>query len=314
MRLMKTILLCLMPSVWCSSVLSQGTGFDLLTIGPNTEALGINEATTAYLLGASDIYANPANLAFEPSSSLNADYSLWIGGLTNTHVAANFKRENSAIGFGLLASEVGDFELRDRPGPSQGSFSTGYLSLAGGYAFRLRNFSAGASFQYLREELYIYNASGYAINAGISSHWLGKKIIVSAALQNVGKMDDLNSDQTQLPTLFRAGFNTKFLEFSPKNDASFPIAVALLSDFVLPLQEQSNSTSENANNPYLNIGVSIEAANIIILRGGYKTGESARPLSFGTGIHINNVTANYAIIPFETGFGTVHAIGIGYEF
>jgi len=37
-------------------------------------------------------------------------------------------------------------------------------------------------------------------------------------------------------------------------------------------------------------------------------------LSFGTGVILNNITANYALIPFETGFGTVHSVGIGYRF
>lgn len=316
MKIFKALLFSLILTLSCSPALSQGTGFELLTTGPNSEALGLNEATSASLLGASNIYTNPANLAFETTSGFNADYSLWIGGLTNTHAAVNFRRDNSAIAFGLLASGADDFELRSRPGPSQGSFSVNYLSLSGAYAFSYQNLSLGASFHYLREELYIYNASGYALNAGLSSQWFDKKLYVSAVLQNLGKMDELNNDRTQLPTNLRGGFKAKV--FAIADDAnSFPISISLLSDIVIPLNEENGSESNNTisqERAYLNIALSFKAANIITVRGGYKTGSTARSLSFGTGILLNNITANYALIPFETGFGTVHSVGIGYRF
>ncbi|MDX1586367.1 MAG: PorV/PorQ family protein [Balneolaceae bacterium] len=298
------------------AAVAQNTGFELLTTGPNTEALALGEATTAYLLGASNLYTNPANLAFEPGSGFTADYTLWIGGLTNTHAAVNFKKEKSAVAFGLLASEAGDFELRSRPGPSQGSFSVSYLSLSGGYAYRIRNIAIGASIQYLREELYIYNASGYALSAGLSSHWLNRRLYLSAALQNVGRMDELNTESTRLPSLARAGVQAVLFEISA-GDNGFPIDVSLLSDLIIPIDGNPPSDETNAleqEKAYLNIGMSVTAADIITLRGGYKTGETTRPLSFGTGIILNNVMANYAIVPFETGFGTVHSIGIGYSF
>lgn len=295
---------------------AQGTGFELLTTGPNTEALSLGEATTAYMLGASNIYTNPANLALEQASGFSADYTLWIGGLTNTHAAVNFKRDRSALAFGLLASEAGDFELRSRPGPSQGSFRVSYLSLSGGYAYSIRNFAIGASFQYLREELYIYNASGYAFNAGISSHWFNRKLYVSAALQNAGRMDELNTEATRLPTLVRGGVHAQIFEFAAGGN-SFPVAVSLLSDIVVPVINEdisSNSNTLEQEEAYLNLGVSVTAAEIISLRSGYKTGETTRPFSFGTGIIFNKITASYALVPFETGFGTVHSIGVGYAF
>lgn len=309
------ILICFLHVLLISKADAQSTGFELLSTGPNSEALSLGEATTAYLLGASNIYTNPANLAFEQSSSFNADYTLWIGGLTNAHAAINFKREKSAIAFGLLSSEASDFELRNQPGPSQGSFSVSYLSLSGGYAYAYRNISLGASFQYLREELYIYNASGYSMSAGVSSHWFGRRLFVSASLQNVGKMDELNTEETELPTLARAGINAKLINLSAGQN-NFPITISLLSDIIIPVNREVNGSQTSAveDKVNLNIGISMVAADIVSVRAGFKTGETARPFSFGTGILFENVTANYAIVPFETGFGTVHSIGLGYHF
>ncbi len=316
MSYFKIVLIALVWVLTNSCLIAQDTGFELLTTGPNTEALSLGEATTAYLLGASNLYTNPANLALENASGFSADYTLWIGGLTNTHAAVNLKRDKSAIAFGLLASDAGDLELRSRPGPSQGSFSASYLSLSGGYAYNYRNFAIGASLQYLREELYIYNASGYAVNAGITSHWVNRRLYVSAALQNAGNMDKLNNEATQLPTQFRSGINARLLTFTAgEND--FPVTLSLLSDLVFTLnQDDTDNTSRTIDqeSAYLNIGITVTAADIISLRGGYKTGETVRPLSFGTGIIFKNVSANYALVPFETGFGNVHSIGIGYRF
>lgn len=316
MRLLKIVLFLFLLSLLGSGAYAQNTGFELLTTGPNSEALGLNEATTAYLLGASNIYTNPANLAFETSSSFNADYSLWIGDLTNTHAAVHFKRDKGSIAFGLLASEADDFELRNRPGPSQGSFSVSYLSLAGAYAYSYKNLAIGATLQFLREELYIYDASGYAINAGLSSHWFERKLLVSATIQNLGEMELLNNDRTQLPTLLRGGLNANIFAVGSE-DLNFPLSVSLFTDVVFPLNDDSVNDPNDSVSPddvYLNVGLSVEAANIITVRGGYKSGESARPFSFGLGVVFNNITANYSLVPFETGFGTVHSIGIGYRF
>jgi hypothetical protein len=293
------------------------SGFDMLTVGPNTEALGLNEATSSLLLGASNIYSNPANLALEPSSSLNADYAFWIAGLNHTHVAANFKKTNSAIAFGLLAEQTDDFELRSRPGPPEGSFSVSYFSLAGSYAHAIKNISIGATFEYLREEIYIYDASGYAFNAGISSHWLDHTLILSASLLNVGKMDPLNLEGTELPSQLQVG--ASYLVFNQPGKASIglPLSLKLISEFVIPVNDdrtENGSTEYSSEDYYFNLGVSAEVAESIILRAGYKSGETERPLSFGVGLNIDGIGINYALIPFKTGFGTVHALGLEYRF
>lgn len=289
---------------------AQNGGFDILTIGPNSEALGLSETVSANLLGASDIYSNPANLNFEPSSSINADYSLWIAGLRNAHFAVHFKRDKSSLAFGLLASEADDFQLRQRPGPTQGSFAVSYLSLAGAYAYKINNLSAGITFQYLHEELYIYDANGYAVSAGFSSQWLEERLRISAGLQNMGRLNNLNATGTQLPSLFRTGFEVELFEFRPSGNKSLPLKVSVLADYVQAL-ETGESISRDR---YFNMGLNIGVAEHIDLRAGYKTGDTDRPFSFGTGINLDMITVNYAIIPFKTGFGTVHSIGLSYRF
>jgi hypothetical protein len=72
-----------------------------------------------------------------------------------------------------------------------------------------------------------------------------------------------------------------------------------------------NSLSENSQ--HFNFGLKLLISDVIEIRNGYKTENSSRPISFGLGLITNKVTFNYAIIPFNTGFGTVHSVGLQYK-
>ena len=294
---------------------AQQSGLELLTIGPDAKALGLNEAVTAELLGASNIYTNPANLALEQTSSLNATYTLWIGDLTHTHAAVNLRKGSRALAFGFLGSQVGDIPQRNQPGPSDGSFNISSLSLSAAYANKIGPIALGATIQYLREEYYIYNASGYAANIGASTKLWNDRVLLGATVLNIGEMNELRSQPTTLPTTFRGGFDAQLFTFMPPENDNLPITVNLKNDWVLPLQSSSGTTqSDPANNLYTNIAIEFDIADTIMLRTGYKTGDTVRPWSAGAGISVGSITANYALLPFETGFGTAHSIGIRYRF
>ncbi|MDZ7659215.1 PorV/PorQ family protein [Fodinibius sp.] len=298
------------------AAVAQDSGLDILTLGPGTQALGLNEAVTTELLGASSLYSNPANLAMENSSALNADYTLWIGDLTHTHAGINLRKNNRALAFGFLTSQTDEIPLRgNQPGPPDGSFNISTLSLSGGYAYQLGPLALGATVQYLREEYYIYNASGYAANLGVAGQLWDNRIRVGASLLNLGKMSELRNQSTKLPLTLRTGYSAKLFTFSPPGNEDLPISVALKNDVIFPLQESRQTTQGNSSQQiYTNVAVEISVAEIIALRTGYKTGDTVRPWSAGLGLDTEAISANYAIIPFETGFGTVHSLGLSYRF
>lgn len=298
------------------SVSAQDSGLDILTIGPGTKALGLNEATTAELLGASNMYANPANLAFEKSSSLNADYTLWIGDLTHTHAGINLRKDNRALAFGFLSSKADDIPLRgNQPGPPDGSFNISSIALSGAYAYQLGPVALGATLQYLREEYYIYNASGYAANLGMAAKFINNRVHFGASLLNLGMMSELRSQSTELPTTIKTGFTADIFTYTPPDNKNLPISIALKNDVVFPLIDSKYTTQHN-NSPdiYTNIAVEVSVAEIISLRTGYKSGDTVRPWSAGLGINTESIFADYAVIPFKTGFGTVHSLGLRYQF
>lgn len=292
------------------------SGLDFLNVAPDTRSLSLAEAVTSVPTGASAIYTNPANLGFELSTGVSASYTLWIADVYNSHVAVNLKRGNDTFAFGLLNSTASDFEARMRPGPPDGSFSVSYLSAAAAYARTFNNISVGAAGHFIREEYLVNNASGYALNFGISGHWLNRRLRAGATLLNLGEMNELIDEATELPANVRAGISGKIFEFIPSKNEDLPILVILYFDYVKPLEKdiRSNFISHNPNEGFFNLGISFDVAETIILRAGYKTGETERPISFGVGIEMENLNFNYAMIPFNTGFGTVHSIGLQYYF
>jgi hypothetical protein len=163
-----------------------GTGLDFLNISPSTTLLGISEAQTATPSGAVSIYSNPALLVFEESSVLDFSYTLWIADVQNQFAAAGFKRNQSAIGFGIYNSTSDDFEARDQPGEPAGIFSISYLSISGAYAYRIGPLGLGVTGQYLREEVFQYRANGYAINAGAALTLFNDRIQSRCSLDEFG--------------------------------------------------------------------------------------------------------------------------------
>jgi len=295
---------------------AQESGLELLNIGPGTQALGLNDAVTAELLGASNLYSNPANLALEPKSSLNADYTLWIGDLTHAHAAINLKNDQRGLAFGFIGSQADDIPLRgNQAGPPEGTFAVSFLSLSGGYAYKLGPIALGGAFQYLREEYYTYNASGYAANFGAATQLWDNRIRLGASLLNVGQMNELRNESTTLPTTFRTGFSAEVITFTPPENDNLPITVFLKNDWIIPLQTENGTTQgTSSSDPFTNIALEFDIADTIQLRTGYKTGNTERPWSAGAGVAVGSITAQYALIPFKTGFGTVHSLGLSYQF
>lgn len=295
---------------------SQGTGFEVLGISPTPFSLSKAEATTSVSDGSASIYLNPALLVYNPTSSIDLGYSFWIANISNIFGGVNFKKENRAFALAFYTSGADDFEQRDNPGPSNGDFSIQYTSLSAAYARDFGYFSLGGAVQYLNENNFTFRANGYAFNFGAASRFLDDMVRVGASVSNLGEMEELNIERTPLPSNFKIGTSADIVRFNPPKNDDLPVLVTLFADYVHPLQETSNKdfTDFSSRDPYFNIGIGFTIAEALQVSGGYKTEDNARPISFGAAFDTDELTFNYALIPFNTGYGTVHSIGIQYKF
>jgi hypothetical protein len=317
---MKTALLSILLLVAAQHVFAQsngqGNGFEVLSIAPTPFALSKAEAATATPDGAASIYSNPALLAYNNSSSIDLGYSFWIANVNNIFGGVNFKKGKRAVAFSFYTSGADDYQQYNQPGDPNGTFSVQYISIAAAYAYDFNYFSAGGAVQYLNEEIFTYRANGYAFNFGLATKFQQDKIRLGASITNLGEMGKLNIRSTPLPTNLKIGTSADLIEFTAPKNNHLPILLTVYADFVHPLQETNGKdyadykSSEN----YFNLGASLTVADVIQLSGGYKTQNNVRPISFGAAFNTEEITFNYALIPFNTGYGTVHSIGIQYKF
>jgi hypothetical protein len=298
-----------------SAFAQRGSGLKLLEIAPTASELALSETRFGVPSGASSIYSNPALLALTPTSSINLSYTNWVADATNLFGGINLRNENRAVAFGFYSSGVNGIEQYDQPGTSNGTFSIQYLSISGALAYEFKYFTIGASAQYLNENIYLYEASGYAINVGLAQQFWDNRITFGVAATNIGEMDEINEDPTELPTSIGIGFSASVLELTHQKNKDLPIKVSVMADYVVPIEENSTDryTDFNPDEAYLNAGISLLVAETVEISGGFKTGDNTRPYSFGLGFITEKVNFNYAIIPFNTGFGTVHSVGIHYK-
>ncbi|HLR89546.1 MAG TPA: PorV/PorQ family protein [Balneolaceae bacterium] len=308
------LLLFLFPCLTAAQ--DTGTGMDFLNIGPTPRVLSLSEAVTSRPSGVASIYSNPSLLAREPRSVVDVAYTLWIANVNNQFAGVNFARERSAIAFSVYNSSSDGFEARDRPGPSAGNFSIGYISLAGAYALQLGSFSAGVSGQYLREEIFQYRASGYSVTAGASLSMADERILIGSALQNIGRMQSLDNHSSSLPSSFNLGLSAQVLEISSPGANDFPMVFTLTGDWHYYLSERlpGDYTRSDQKRSFYSLALSLLAADLFVLETGYRFGNTERPFSAGAGLLLDPLRINYAFVPFSTGFGSVHSFGLQYYF
>lgn len=293
-----------------------GSGLDFLNIGPSARSLSISQATTASLTGPTSIYSNPALLALEPLSSAEANYTLWISNVNNQFAAFNYKKHQTAYAFAVFKSGSDGFEARDSPGSSAGNFSVGYLSIAGAIARQIGPLSFGVTAQYLREEVFQFRANGFAFTGGVSARIFEDRITAGISINNLGDMESLDEQSTKLPSSINAGLHFDLLEFTSTGFNDLPILISFIADWKKPIESESVSIDfdQDSTDDFISLGLSVNAGDLLFLQSGYRFGPTERPLSFGMGLSIEPIRVNYAIVPFSTGFGTVHSFGVQYYF
>ena len=304
----------------------EGSGLPVLRQAPLASMLSASEAHGAVSNGAASAYSNPAAGAFADDAAVQLGYTFWISGITTQYAGVLLKRENHSFGFGLYNSGTDDLQARDRPGPSDGRFSAGTLSLSGLYAYRWRNLAVGGALHVLREEVFQYRASGYSLSAGIAGRFASGRVSSGLSLEHAGRMEALDLSRTDVPTQLRMATAVRLatLSIAGSGDPSdLTLDVGLLADLVQPLGDDARSvlrhglaaapsySSESMHRtPMLHLAGTFELNELLRFTLGTTFGETARPFSTGLGLRLDTLEFHYAMIPFETGYGTAHSLGL----
>jgi hypothetical protein len=274
---------------WTETADAAGLPFLRLSSGARGSALG--EAVTA-LADLEAMTYNPAALTTSGSRGVSIGHSEWIQDIRHEYLALVAPRGAGTIALTGAFSQVD--ELERRTGPSTlplGNFGV-YDSVVGvGYA---RDWSPklrlGVGVKMVRQSIFTETADGIAADVG-ALYRLSPSLRLAVAARNLGTMGKLASESTELPAEARIG-------------AAYRGPGHLL--VVVDLQRVRDTGTS------LHLGTEYAIQRRLALRAGYQTTES-RDLSLGLGVHSGSWAFDYAFVPFASGLGDAHRVGIRFQ-
>jgi hypothetical protein len=165
-----------------------GTGLPFLKNGSDARSAGMGETGTALLGDHSSFSYNPATLRSTAQRQLMLSHRTGFADVTSDHIGATLPGETWTFGLAAVTSSVGGIEVRQRPGEPEGTFSARNAALGVGasYAFS-EDLTVGVTGKLLYEKIYIDEASGYAMDAGIH-YTVNDALSAGASLVNLGSM------------------------------------------------------------------------------------------------------------------------------
>lgn len=277
-------------------------GLRFLSLGTDPLQLASAETMTATTRGASTLFANPALMSFEERASVSVSNTFWIDGAYNRTAAWVSPTRFGSVGLGVLSSSIGDIEARQGPGPSDGTFSVTYLAFTGGFSTQVGPLSLGVNASLLSEQLFDRSAGGYSLGAGAAVRLADDRIRIGTAVAHLGKMDPLAIEASPLPSVWRTGVSADVLQFSVNGSSEVPVVISASGDAHLPFDDDA----------YVSAAVSATVSDVLAFHAGVRSGETRRPFGAGLSVLLQNIRFGYALVPFDSGFGLTHTIGIQF--
>src|SRR5258706_8102931 len=151
------------------------------------------------------MYHNAAALSLAPSSQLLLTHNEWIQDTRTEYIAATAAMSKLTLGLSLNSTSVNNIEIRDHPGPSQGTFDShnAAVGISGAYMVD-SSLSIGATGKFLYEKILVNEASGFGLDLGgwYQTPW---NIRLALAVSNLGSVNELDREASKIPTVIRAG-------------------------------------------------------------------------------------------------------------
>ena len=277
------------------------SGMAFLKLGVSGRGTAMADAGSAGVSGAAATYYNPAGLLPGGMSSAGSQIMFmhreWIQDTRMEFLGASVALgDDNAFGAAVNSTTVSDIEVRSRPGPADGTFSSRQFSLGMSFAHRFSpDLRVGVTGKFLYQKIFVDEGTGYAADLGAVWQSPFDSLSVGAALCNIGSMGALRTEKTTLPSLLRIGPAYTFC-VSPER-----LETTVATDFVRILPEHRN---------YLNAGAEVKFNAIVAARGGYQFGSEGRGLALGVGIAYGQFALDYAYARISSDLGDAHTISL----
>ena len=208
MKEVKKIVFCVLLSVFAIVKISSQTGgittaTPFLLIVPDARAGGMGDMGVATSADGFSLFHNPAKIAFSNRQILSGiTYSPWLRNLTDDIFIGsgsyiNRFSENAAWGADFKYFSLGQIDLTNDRGDSNGSINPNELVATGSYSLKLsETFAMGVSLKYIRSNLAFNGTPGNSLQP-----------INSFAVDVSGYYQSLEENYGNFNGRYRIGFN-----------------------------------------------------------------------------------------------------------
>ncbi len=287
-------LLCLFLPIALSAQ-GASTGSSQLLLPFHARTASLSNAVVASGESFSSALVNPAALATETETELLLSHSEWIQDIQSEFIGTRLPFRYGTLGVSIANINVGGIELRQRPGPADGTFIARFTAFQLGYAGNVSSdLSLGGTVKYLYEKLFVDEANGYALDLGAIYQTPIAGLSAGVAWTNIGTMNAFRQVSSRLPQQIQVGVAYKTTE----GDFDLLPSLDIASKQYFPLS--------------LLLGLEVRYQSIVSFRAGYRSSSDIRGFSAGAGIHYEFVKLDYAYVPFSLGFGSAHLISLGF--
>jgi hypothetical protein len=298
---MKYKIIYVLLAVWSIPMVSEtnnaSSGLSFLKLGVGARAIAMGEAYGALSDDASGIYYNPAGIAFGETNEVTVMHKQWAFGTATEFLGSTVHASPFTFGFGFNSTNVNGIEIRQQPGPAQGTFGLRDLAISATASWRIdTNLSLGATAKFLYEKIYVDESNGAAFDFGVRYQY-SHSLAFAIAVSNLGSMSKLVSDPITLPTVFRGGVSF----FSPLND---DFSATIASDLLKVVHD---------NGVRIHAGGEISYRSLLAIRTGYQIGYDAKSFSAGLGVRYSLLQFDYAFVPFSNQLGDTHTFALTFN-
>lgn len=291
--------------VLSAQVSSAAETAQFLKVGVGGRALGMGGAYTALADDASALYWNPGGLSRLEKREVAASHAELFESTRLDFLAYAHPTPQGTFSAGATYLSQPAIEGRDSLGRPTADFQASDAALSLGYGRKLDLLDAGLAVKYVRSHIGSVEAQTFALDLGARRELEGVgsgKLVLGAALRNLGPGMKFDGERNDLPLLIAAG-----------------AAYRLPGGHALALELVNGPRGSGTDAAF---GGEYQALKDVYLRAGYTTQsavsggssfDAARGLTLGMGLRNERWELSYAVLPMGE-LGRSHRFGLGARF
>lgn len=278
-------------------------GFQLLKISASADAAAMAGTGAFYSNSSSRFINNPAAANIDKINAISFNQNYWIFGTSINSLSYLRSSRKLSFGIGYRYLDYGTLDGATDDGQPTGEFNPMDLIFTTGIGYRITpSHFVGINLSVLYEKIDIESALGGSADLGY--HYLTpvKNFELAAVLKNLGKTNDLGTEDIDLPI-------TGELSFIGKELNHYLGIKKVKLDSELKLLKYVDDDEIKAD-----LGIKAVVRKRLTLKAGYKFNHDTQSFSAGFGVTLRRIAIDYAYVPFSDDIDDVHMIQVGFKF